>query len=183
MPSNLVERAYYHFYYFALIVIMNKRLTFMPTANFVVRSTFNFARRSVAYSLALHTSPLLLPGIDCGQATSTTGSEVDASLSRPEYLIRVSTGLNLIQSASHDSSAPLSLRRWKPDALRRRCDMWINGSDIRFMHRILPEMKYMFHALYTHAPDRAPGHVTTCNSVLTPEPLIYVPRLSTIEAQ
>ena len=70
-------------------------------------STFNFARRSVAYSLALHISPLLLPGIDCGQATSTTGSEVDASLSRPEYLIRVSTGLNLIQTASHDSSAHL----------------------------------------------------------------------------
>ena len=50
------------------------------------------------------------------------------------------------------------LRRWKPAAPERRCDKWINGSDIRFTHRILPRMKYMFHALYTHAPDETPGH-------------------------
>ena len=37
--------------------------------------------------------------------------------------------------------------------------MWIDGSDIRFMHCTLPEMKYMFHALYTHVSDRAPGNV------------------------
>ena len=55
----------------------------------------------------------------------------------------MSTGLNLIESASYDSSALPSLRRWKPATLGRRCDMRINGCDIRFMHRTLTEMKYM----------------------------------------
>ena len=40
----------------------------------------------------------------------------------------------------------------------RHYDMWIDGSDIRFMRCTLPEMKYMFHALYTHVPDETPGH-------------------------
>ena len=36
--------------------------------------------------------------------------------------------------------------------------MCINVSDIRFIDRTLPEMKYMFHALYTHVPDETQGH-------------------------
>ena len=66
--------------------------------------------------------------------------------------------MNLIQSDSHDSSALLPLRRWKPAAPESHRDMCIDGSDIRFIDRTLPEMKYMFHALYTHVPDETPGH-------------------------
>ena len=51
-----------------------------------------------------------------------------------------------------------SLRRWKRAVPGRYCNMWIDGSDIRFMHCTLPEMKYMFHALYTHVSDRTPGN-------------------------
>ena len=40
----------------------------------------------------------------------------------------------------------------------RHYDMWIDGSDIRFMRCTLPEMKFMFHALYTHVSDRTPGN-------------------------
>ena len=40
----------------------------------------------------------------------------------------------------------------------RHCNMRIDGSDIRFMRCTLPEMKYMFHALYTHVSDRTPGN-------------------------
>ena len=40
----------------------------------------------------------------------------------------------------------------------RHYDMWIDGSDIRFMRCTLPEMKYMFHALYTQVSDRTPGN-------------------------
>ena len=36
-PFNLGERAYLYFYYFALIIFMNKRLTLTPTANFASR--------------------------------------------------------------------------------------------------------------------------------------------------
>ena len=41
--------------------------------------------------------------------------------------------------------------------------MWINGSDIRFILNApdiarRAEMKYVFHALYTHVPDETPGH-------------------------
>ena len=66
------------------------------------------------------------------------------------YLFSVSTGLELVPPASHDSLASL--------LPGRHYDMWIDGSDIRFMRCTLPEMKYMFHALYTHVPDETPGH-------------------------
>ena len=47
--------------------------------------------------------------------------------------------------------------------------MWINGSDIRFILNApdiarRAEMKYVFHALYTHVPDRVPGHATSYSS-------------------
>ena len=40
----------------------------------------------------------------------------------------------------------------------RHFDMWLDGSDIRFMRCTLPEIKYMFHALYSHVSDRTRGN-------------------------
>ena len=47
--------------------------------------------------------------------------------------------------------------------------MWIKGSDIRFILNApdidrRAEIKYAFHALYTHVPDRVPGHATPYSS-------------------
>ena len=76
---NLGERAYLYFYYFALIMIMNKRLTLMLTANF----TSQYLRLHSSLGCVQPCTVLLpLPRINCRQATSVTGPEVDASLSR-----------------------------------------------------------------------------------------------------
>ena len=88
--------------------------------------------------------------------------------------------MNLIQSTSHDSLVTHSLREWKPAAPGRRCDMWINGSDIRFTLRTLPEMTYMFHALYVLTPDKGPGRPTsyrTANKLRKRSYMYHVRRL------
>ena len=63
--------------------------------------------------------------------------------------------------------------------------MWVNGSDIKFTHRASPEMKYMFHAKYTHVPDRTPDHADAYDTAEKPRkrPYMFYFRRVPTEAQ
>ena len=152
-------------------MFMNKRLTLTPAANFASR---HFQLHS---SLGCVQPCTVYPCFFCQESIVDKPHQPQGPKLMPrcrDFWVS-STGEHRFESYTISFSwlfLTPSLRRWKSAALGRCCGMWINGSDIKFMHRTLPEMRYMFHALYTHAPDRTPGHVTTWNSVFAPEALI-----------
>ena len=155
-PYHLDERAHCYFYHSELTVFINKRLTLTPTANFVSRHL----QLCSSLGYVLYITPLLLPRIHCGQATSAAGSEADVLLSRRVPIF----GEHRFEAHSISFSwffGISSLRKWKPAAPESHWDMCISGSNIRFIDRTLPEMKYMFHALYMHVSDRTPGRPTS----------------------
>ena len=137
-----------------------------PTANFVSRHL----QLCSSLGYVLYITPLLLPRIHCGQATSAAGSEADVLLSRRVPIF----GEHRFEAHSISFSwffGISSLRKWKPAAPERHWDMCINGSDIRFIDRKLPEMKYMFHACpwWDSGPSYSLRH-----SGKAPKALIYV---------
>ena len=152
------------FYLFKLIAFMNKRLTLTPIANFASRHLQLWSSPGCVQPCTVHHCFFRLE-LNVDKPHQPLGSKL--ILRCRDFLVS-NTGEHRFECYTINFSWLLStrsLRRWKSAAQGRRYDKWINGSDIRFTHRSLPETTYISNALHTHVPDMAPGHTTTCDTV------------------
>ena len=104
-PFNLGERAYLYFYYFTLIIFVSKRLMLTPTANLASQHLQFHSSLGCVQPCGVYRH--LLSRISHGQAISTAGPKLMPHCQDHCVPDSVSTGLELVPSASHDSLASL----------------------------------------------------------------------------